>query len=54
MRILVTVADPAPNSRLCRRYMMANFCNIKWTMVGQAFGGAGDVELRQAVNSLAW
>ena len=33
-------------------YVMANFCDITWTMVGQAAQGAGDVELYETVNSL--
>lgn len=33
-------------------YVMANFCDITWTMIGQAAQGAGDVELYETVNSL--
>ena len=33
-------------------YVMANFCDITWTMIGQAAQGAGDVELLETVNSL--
>jgi len=33
-------------------YVMTNFCDITWTMVGQAAQGAGDVELYETVNSL--
>ncbi len=33
-------------------YMMANFCDITWTMIGQAAQGAGDRELLETVNSL--
>ena len=33
-------------------YIMANFCDITWTMIGQAAQGARDVELYQTVNSL--
>jgi hypothetical protein len=33
-------------------YVMANFCDITWTMVGQAAQGAGDAELYETVNSL--
>ena len=31
---------------------MANFCDITWTMIGQAAQGAGDTELYETVNSL--
>jgi hypothetical protein len=33
-------------------YVMANFCDISWTMIGQAAQGARDVELYETVNSL--
>lgn len=33
-------------------YMMANFCDITWTMVGQAAQGVRDRELLETVNSL--
>lgn len=33
-------------------YTMANFCDITWTMIGQAAQGAGDVELLETVDSL--
>jgi len=33
-------------------YMMANFCDITWTMIGQAAQGAGDRELLDTVNTL--
>ena len=33
-------------------YVMANFCDITWTMIGQAAQGAGDVELYETVNAL--
>jgi hypothetical protein len=33
-------------------YVMANFCDITWTMVGQAAQGAGDRELLETVNAL--
>ena len=33
-------------------YVMANFCDITWAMVGQAAQGAGDAELYETVNSL--
>ena len=33
-------------------YVMANFCDITWTMIGQAAQGAGDVELYETVNTL--
>jgi hypothetical protein len=32
-------------------YLMANACDIAWTMIGQAAQGAGDRELLEAVNS---
>ncbi len=32
-------------------YMMANFCDISWTMVGQAAQGARDTELLEVVDS---
>lgn len=32
--------------------MVANFCDITWTMIGQAAQGAGDVGLLETVNSL--
>ena len=32
-------------------YMVANFCDITWTMIGQAAQGMGDAELLEAVNS---
>jgi hypothetical protein len=32
-------------------YMMANFCDIPWTMIGQAAQGARDRELLEIVNS---
>ena len=32
-------------------YLMANACDIAWTMVGQAAQGAGDVELFETVNA---
>lgn len=32
-------------------YMMANFCDITWTMLGQAAQGAGDRELLEVVSS---
>ena len=32
-------------------YVMANFCDIAWTMIGQAAQGAGDRELLETVNS---
>lgn len=32
-------------------YMMANFCDISWTMIGQAAQGAGDRELLETVSS---
>src|ERR671932_102450 len=31
--------------------MMANFCDISWTMIGQAAQGAGDGELLETVNA---
>ena len=31
--------------------MVANFCDITWTMIGQAAQGMGDEELLEAVNS---
>jgi hypothetical protein len=33
-------------------YVMANFCDITWTMIGQAAQGARDRELLETVNSL--
>ncbi len=30
---------------------MANFCDITWTMIGQAAQGARDTELLEVVNS---
>jgi hypothetical protein len=33
-------------------YVMANFCDITWTMIGQAAQGAGDRELLETVNAL--
>jgi hypothetical protein len=33
-------------------YVVANFCDITWTMIGQAVQGAGDVEMLETVNSL--
>ena len=33
-------------------YLMANFCDITWTMVGQAAQGVRDRELLETVNSL--
>ncbi len=33
-------------------YVMANSCDITWTMIGQAAQGAGDVELYETVNAL--
>ena len=33
-------------------YMMANFCDITWTMVGQAAQGVRDRELLETVDSL--
>lgn len=33
-------------------YIMANFCDITWTMIGQAAQGAGDRELLETVNAL--
>lgn len=32
-------------------YIMANACDISWTMIGQAAQGAGDAELLEVVNS---
>lgn len=32
-------------------YLMANACDIAWTMIGQAAQGARDVELLEAVNA---
>jgi hypothetical protein len=32
-------------------YLMANACDIAWTMIGQAAQGAGDRELLEVVNS---
>ena len=32
-------------------YVMANFCEITWTMLGQAAQGARDAELLEVVNS---
>lgn len=32
-------------------YIMANACDISWTMIGQAAQGAGDRELLEVVNS---
>jgi hypothetical protein len=32
-------------------YMMANFCDITWTMLGQAAQGLADTELLEVVNS---
>jgi len=32
-------------------YMMANFCDITWTMLGQAARGVRDTELLEVVNS---
>lgn len=32
-------------------YMVANFCDITWTMIGQAAQGIRDAELLEAVNS---
>ena len=32
-------------------YTMANFCDITWTMIGQAAQGARDAELLEVVNS---
>jgi hypothetical protein len=32
-------------------YMMANFCDITWTMLGQAAQGIADTELLETVNS---
>jgi hypothetical protein len=33
-------------------YVMANFCDITWTMIGQAAQGSRDRELLETVNSL--
>ena len=33
-------------------YVMANFCDITWTMIGQAAQGAADRELLETVNAL--
>jgi hypothetical protein len=32
-------------------YMVANFCDITWTMIGQAAQGARDTELLEVVNT---
>lgn len=32
-------------------YVMANFCDITWTMIGQAAQGAGDAKLLEVVGS---
>ena len=32
-------------------YLMANACDIAWTMIGQAAQGAGDTELLEVVDS---
>jgi hypothetical protein len=32
-------------------HLMANACDIAWTMIGQAAQGAGDPELLEVVNS---
>ena len=32
-------------------YMMANFCDITWTMIGQAAQGMADTELLETVNA---
>lgn len=33
-------------------YVMANFCDITWTMIGQAAQGTGDKELLETINAL--